>query len=202
MANRFVWLHEANFRSPTTASPPLVQCFSELPHSSLSWLGRVCRILKKQTHHRNHFHLNPQASAVALLIARDLSVACLAASGPIRCQLAIFVTRLFLCSAVIPSACLDSLQLLVLRTLVARGRYGCGILTWSLVTKGKRVRTLFRVRTLRLCCNSLDAETPERRALPVLRTTRLAAARRPLLPRAPVAAPRIRRTSRSSTYGR
>src|SRR5258708_458726 len=42
---------------------------------SLSWLGRVCRILKRQTH-CNHSHLNSQASTVALLIAHDLSVAC------------------------------------------------------------------------------------------------------------------------------
>jgi hypothetical protein len=126
----------------------------------------------------------------------------IASAGPIRCGLAIFVTRLFLCSSVIPSARLDSLQLLVLRTLVPPGRYGCGNCTWSLVTKRKRVRTPFGVRTLLRCCNSLDAETSVRRALPVLRTTRLAAARRPLLPRAPGAAPRIRRTSRSSTYGR
>ena len=37
----------------------------------------------------------------------------------------------------------------------------------SLVTKGKRVRTLFRVRTLRLYCNSRDAATAVRRLFPL-----------------------------------
>jgi hypothetical protein len=81
-------------------------------------------------------------------------------------------------------------------------RQGWGIRTWSLVTKGKRVRTLFRVRTLRLYSNSLDAETSVRRALPVLRTTRLAAARRQPLQPVRTSFRRIRRTFWSRSRGR
>jgi hypothetical protein len=124
-------------------------------------------------------------------------------AGPIRCGLAIFVTGL--CSAVVGRARLDSPQLLaVLRRLVAPGRYSSEVPTSGPVTKGKRVRTLSRVRTLRFCSSSLDAQTYClcRALFPLCQTTRLAGERCPLLPRAPGAAPGIRRTSRSSTYGR